>query len=123
MFLENEGWELCPVKANFTALNLHEFRSLRQTATINPSAGKSATNGGGQGFVLPSGASPSRAGGVGRAAAALGFFTKYGAQGSPFDKEVEVEDAEDVIATNGVRMMRNIVRGGGGMVCYFPLHK
>ncbi|KAF6775648.1 hypothetical protein AHF37_05388 [Paragonimus kellicotti] len=27
MFLENETWEMCPVKASFTVMDLHEFRS------------------------------------------------------------------------------------------------
>ncbi|KAF5398378.1 hypothetical protein PHET_08613 [Paragonimus heterotremus] len=27
MFLENETWEMCPVKASFTLMDLHEFRS------------------------------------------------------------------------------------------------
>ncbi|XP_018354432.1 PREDICTED: syndetin [Trachymyrmex septentrionalis] len=29
MFLENDGWELCPVKSNFMATQLLEFRSLK----------------------------------------------------------------------------------------------
>ncbi|PIK37173.1 putative coiled-coil domain-containing protein, partial [Apostichopus japonicus] len=29
MFMENEGWRICPVKSNFTHLNLQEFRFLR----------------------------------------------------------------------------------------------
>ncbi|XP_012280737.1 syndetin isoform X2 [Orussus abietinus] len=28
IFLENDGWKLCPVKTNFTAIQLQEFRSL-----------------------------------------------------------------------------------------------
>ena len=83
MFLENEGWELCPVKSNFTALNLHEFRNL---AINQPNKGVQA--------------SPSPKRGHTRS----GFFTKYGDQGSPFDREVEDEEGEDVIATNGVRL-------------------
>lgn len=29
MFLENDGWELCPVKSNFMATQLLEFRGLK----------------------------------------------------------------------------------------------
>lgn len=29
IFLENDGWELCPVKSNFVATQLLEFRSLK----------------------------------------------------------------------------------------------
>lgn len=29
IFLENDGWELCPVKSNFMATQLLEFRSLK----------------------------------------------------------------------------------------------
>ncbi|XP_020295336.1 syndetin isoform X2 [Pseudomyrmex gracilis] len=29
IFLENDGWELCPVKSNFVATQLQEFRSLK----------------------------------------------------------------------------------------------
>lgn len=29
IFLEHDGWELCPVKSNFTAAQLHEFKSLK----------------------------------------------------------------------------------------------
>lgn len=29
MFLEHDGWELCPVKSNFMATQLLEFRSLK----------------------------------------------------------------------------------------------
>ncbi|XP_072029065.1 syndetin-like isoform X2 [Amphiura filiformis] len=84
MFLENEGWELCPVRANFTALNLHEFRYLRQAGISQPGKG------------APASPSPKR-----DHCTRSGYFTKYGAQGSPFDREMDDEEGEDVIATNG----------------------
>uniref|UniRef100_A0A2K6MTY4 VPS50 subunit of EARP/GARPII complex n=1 Tax=Rhinopithecus bieti TaxID=61621 RepID=A0A2K6MTY4_RHIBE len=31
MFLENETWELCPVKSNFSILQLHEFKFMEQS--------------------------------------------------------------------------------------------
>jgi hypothetical protein len=33
IFLENDGWELCPVKSNFVATQLLEFRSLKPSLT------------------------------------------------------------------------------------------
>ncbi|CAB4017531.1 syndetin isoform X2, partial [Paramuricea clavata] len=43
MFLENEVWELCPVKANFSLVNLQEFKFLRK---IYPSKGHRRTDSG-----------------------------------------------------------------------------
>ena len=84
MFLENEGWNLCPVKANFTITNLHEFRFIRLTG-LNQSASQSNQS------------SPSiRIGDKGS------FFNKFGDHGSPFDRRMDEEDGEDVIGTNGV---------------------
>ncbi|XP_031849318.1 vacuolar protein sorting 50 [Nomia melanderi] len=34
MFLENDGWELCPVKSNFVATQLQEFKSLKPSLNI-----------------------------------------------------------------------------------------
>ncbi|XP_076290955.1 vacuolar protein sorting 50 [Lasioglossum baleicum] len=34
MFLENDGWELCPVKSNFVATQLQEFKSLKPALNI-----------------------------------------------------------------------------------------
>lgn len=33
IFLENDGWELCPVKSNFVATQLQEFKSLKPSLT------------------------------------------------------------------------------------------
>lgn len=35
MFLENEGWELCPVKSSFHILNLVEFKFLRESVSTD----------------------------------------------------------------------------------------
>uniref|UniRef100_UPI00359015C9 syndetin isoform X2 n=1 Tax=Myxine glutinosa TaxID=7769 RepID=UPI00359015C9 len=42
MFLENELWELCPVRSNFSVLQLHEFKFL--TVEIGPATGDSVTS-------------------------------------------------------------------------------
>ncbi|XP_015437348.1 PREDICTED: syndetin [Dufourea novaeangliae] len=34
IFLENDGWELCPVKSNFVATQLQEFKSLNPSLSI-----------------------------------------------------------------------------------------
>ncbi|XP_071803209.1 syndetin-like isoform X1 [Asterias amurensis] len=84
MFLENEGWELCPVKANFTITNLHEFRFIRLTGL---------TQSGDQGNQ----SSPSISiGGKG------GYFSRFWDEGSPFDRRMDEDENEDVIGTNGV---------------------
>ena len=84
MFLENEGWELCPVKANFTITNLHEFRFIRLTGLTQ--SGDSANQ-----------SSPSISiGGKG------GYFSRFWDEGSPFDRRMDEDENEDVIGTNGV---------------------
>ncbi|ELU05654.1 hypothetical protein CAPTEDRAFT_184136 [Capitella teleta] len=78
MFLENEAWELCPVKASFSVLMLQEFKFLRQKSKkteLNNSQDKLSD---------------------------VGYFDRYADGGSPFDIQTEEEETEDVMATNGV---------------------
>lgn len=98
MFLENEGWELCPVKSGFTIMMLQEFKFVRQLATA------------------PSEVSSDDAGGVrtGKSNERAGFFKKYSDHGSPFDFQPEDDEGEDVLEVNGYdeersdqRMMSN----------------
>lgn len=35
LFLENEGWEMCPVKSDFTVLNLQEFKQFKHCIRVN----------------------------------------------------------------------------------------
>ncbi|XP_022109307.1 syndetin-like [Acanthaster planci] len=84
MFLENEGWELCPVKPNFTITNLHEFRFVRLTG-LTPSTDRSNPS------------SPSI-----QSQAKDSFFNRFGDHGSPFDRRMDEEEGEEVIGTNGV---------------------
>lgn len=84
MFLENETWELCPVKSNFNISQLHEFKFLGQCRS--PSV------------------SPSRQGASGAVLAAeLTLFQQYLQGGNPFEMHIEQkeEEGEDVLASNG----------------------
>lgn len=80
--MENEGWEVCPVKSNFTYLNLHEFRFLRPTSASKESQ------------PLNSPSSPTLG-------SITGFFEKFSEKGSPFDKQV-TDESKDTGAVNGV---------------------
>eukprot|EP00057_Strongylocentrotus_purpuratus_P016470 XP_011670944.1 PREDICTED: coiled-coil domain-containing protein 132 isoform X1 [Strongylocentrotus purpuratus] len=84
MFLENEGWEMCPVKSNFSFQSLHEFRFLREYDTITSTTGSRA-----DGRKVP--VSP-----TGR-----GFFSKYAEHGSPFEKQFTSDEEEDEATANG----------------------
>ncbi|KAK7862939.1 hypothetical protein R5R35_004896 [Gryllus longicercus] len=86
IFLENEGWEICPVKQNFTVLQLQEFRSFRgvlkgvslgspECSSSNQSQDGSSTLG--------------------------GYFTRYADSGSPFDMSLDETQEEDILANIG----------------------
>ncbi|XP_059900268.1 syndetin isoform X2 [Gadus macrocephalus] len=83
MFLENETWELCPVKSNFSIAQLHEFKFMGQCRS--PSL------------------SPSRQAGTGAAGGDLSLFQQFLLEGNPFEMHIEnkEEETEDVLASNG----------------------
>ncbi|XP_029022933.1 syndetin isoform X3 [Betta splendens] len=84
MFLENETWELCPVKSNFNISQLHEFRFMGQCRS--PSV------------------SPSRqAGSSTNPPLDESLFQQYIQEGNPFEVHIEhkEEETEDVLASNG----------------------
>ncbi|XP_045136373.1 syndetin-like [Portunus trituberculatus] len=82
MFLENEGWEACPVKSTFTIHQLMEYRFLKGRDT-------SLTR-----ITSPT-SSPTKAqGGVEKG----DVFDKYGQEGSPFDLVTEEAVEEDIMA-------------------------
>uniref|UniRef100_A0A8C5BXU0 VPS50 subunit of EARP/GARPII complex n=1 Tax=Gadus morhua TaxID=8049 RepID=A0A8C5BXU0_GADMO len=83
MFLENETWELCPVKSNFSIAQLHEFKFMGQCHS--PSL------------------SPSRQAGTGAAGGDLSLFQQFLLEGNPFEMHIEnkEEETEDVLASNG----------------------
>ncbi|XP_065333095.1 syndetin [Cloeon dipterum] len=82
MFLENEGWEHCPVRSNFTALQLQEFR----WAITLPDASKSRL-----GSSLSSNSSID------------GFFSRHprSSKTTPFDLKSEQSVEEDFYSSNG----------------------
>ncbi|CAH1787995.1 unnamed protein product [Owenia fusiformis] len=89
MFLENEAWQLCPVKANFSIMQLQEFKFLRSHAQQQRNIIATPTQ------------SPEHTVPTNRPN--YGFFTKFD-NSSPFDlpaQEDEDEEKEDVMATNG----------------------
>ncbi|XP_033847411.1 syndetin [Periophthalmus magnuspinnatus] len=84
MFLENETWELCPVKSNFNISQLHEFKFLGQCRSPSVSPSKQASSG-----PMPD--------------QELNLFQLYLQGGNPFEMHIEQKDeeSEDVLASNG----------------------
>ncbi|XP_041104827.1 syndetin isoform X3 [Polyodon spathula] len=82
MFLENETWELCPVKSNFSIVQLHEFKFMGQSRSpsVSPSKHSATTS-----------------------TAAVSLFEQYHNGGNPFEMQTESKDeeTEDVLASNG----------------------
>ncbi|XP_048413603.2 syndetin [Stegostoma tigrinum] len=81
MFLENETWELCPVKSNFSILQLHEFKFMRQSRSPSMSPSKQYTT----------------------SATTGPLFDQYQNGGNPFEHQADIKDdeSEDVLAANG----------------------
>ncbi|KAE8596232.1 hypothetical protein XENTR_v10016019 [Xenopus tropicalis] len=82
MFLENETWELCPVKSSFSILQLHEFKCLGQSRSPSMSPSKQTSS---------------------AESAAVSLFEQYTNGGNPFEIQAAVkdDDTEDVLAANG----------------------
>ncbi|XP_006991265.1 syndetin [Peromyscus maniculatus bairdii] len=82
MFLENETWELCPVKSNFSILQLHEFKFLEQSRSPSVSPSKQP---------LATSSKP------------VTLFEQYCSGGNPFEIQAnhKDEETEDVLASNG----------------------
>ncbi|KAM9308738.1 syndetin isoform 2-T2 [Gastrophryne carolinensis] len=80
MFLENETWELCPVKSSFSILQLHEFKCLTQSRSPSMSPSKQASD-----------------------SAAVSLFEDYDSGGNPFEIQspLKEDETEDVLAANG----------------------
>ncbi|XP_035476480.1 syndetin isoform X2 [Scophthalmus maximus] len=85
MFLENETWELCPVKSNFNIAQLHEFKFMGQCRSPSVSPSRQAT----------SATTPSQE--------ELSLFQQFLLEGNPFEMHIEQkeEETEDVLASNG----------------------
>ncbi|XP_056255113.1 syndetin isoform X5 [Seriola aureovittata] len=85
MFLENETWELCPVKSNFNIAQLHEFKFMGQCRSPSVSPSRQAVTS----STL--------------AQEELSLFQQYLQEGNPFEMHIEhkEEETEDVLASNG----------------------
>ncbi|XP_074802019.1 syndetin isoform X3 [Natator depressus] len=82
MFLENETWELCPVKSSFSILQLHEFKFMEQSRSPSVSPSKQPAS---------------------AISATITLFEHYCNGGNPFEIQVNSKDdeTEDVLASNG----------------------
>lgn len=82
MFLENETWELCPVKASFSILQLHEFKFMAQSRSPSVSPSKQPSS---------------------EIERTVTLFEQYCAGGNPFEIQANNKDdeTEDVLASNG----------------------
>ncbi|XP_047663915.1 syndetin isoform X1 [Tachysurus fulvidraco] len=82
MFLENETWELCPVKSNFSITQLHEFKFMGQcrSPSVSPSRQPASSY-----------------------SEELSLFAQYDQGGNPFEMQIDnkEEESEDVLASNG----------------------
>uniref|UniRef100_A0A4X2LU07 Vacuolar protein sorting-associated protein 54 N-terminal domain-containing protein n=1 Tax=Vombatus ursinus TaxID=29139 RepID=A0A4X2LU07_VOMUR len=83
MFLENETWELCPVKSSFSILQLHEFKFMEQSRSPSVSPSKQPTSA--------------------ASSTAATLFEQYCSGGNPFEIQANSKDeeTEDVLASNG----------------------
>ncbi|XP_067147787.1 syndetin isoform X2 [Apteryx mantelli] len=82
MFLENETWELCPVKSSFSILQLHEFKFMEQSRSPSVSPSKQPAS---------------------AISTAATLFEQYCSGGNPFEIQANSKDdeTEDVLASNG----------------------
>uniref|UniRef100_A0A8D2LQ90 VPS50 subunit of EARP/GARPII complex n=1 Tax=Varanus komodoensis TaxID=61221 RepID=A0A8D2LQ90_VARKO len=82
MFLENETWELCPVKSSFSILQLHEFKFMAQSRSPSVSPSKQPSS---------------------EIETTITLFEQYCNVGNPFEIQANNKDdeSEDVLASNG----------------------
>ncbi|KFU92589.1 Coiled-coil domain-containing protein 132 [Chaetura pelagica] len=82
MFLENETWELCPVKSSFSILQLHEFKFMEQSRSPSVSPSKQPAS---------------------AVSTTVTLFEEYCNGGNPFEIQADSKDdeTEDVLASNG----------------------
>nr|XP_023991364.1 syndetin-like [Salvelinus alpinus] len=90
MFLENETWELCPVKSNFNIAQLHEFKFMGQSRSPSVSPSRQVLSS--QDQVLSS-----------QDQEVLSLFQHFSQEGNPFERHIDNKDeeTEDVLASNG----------------------
>ncbi|XP_063219060.1 syndetin [Bacillus rossius redtenbacheri] len=97
IFLENEGWEICPVKPSFSILQIQEFRSLRHILKgwkphEQPTVQRSC--------ISSPDCSSSNHSHDGSSVAG-GYFAKYSDDATPFDIGCDDSQEEDILANLG----------------------
>jgi len=92
MFLENEGWELCPVRSSFTILKLQEIQFMRHMDMSQLLSRSRIFTGSDAGL---SSATSSTSDNIGQ------HKTYFSSELSPFDEQQDEEVNEDFFATNG----------------------
>uniref|UniRef100_A0A8D0GFC8 VPS50 subunit of EARP/GARPII complex n=1 Tax=Sphenodon punctatus TaxID=8508 RepID=A0A8D0GFC8_SPHPU len=82
MFLENDTWELCPVKSSFSIVQLHEFKFMEQSRSPSVSPSKQPAS---------------------EISRTVTLFEQYCNGGNPFEIQANNKDdeTEDVLASNG----------------------
>ncbi|XP_069681255.1 syndetin isoform X2 [Periplaneta americana] len=95
IFLENESWELCPVKPDFSILQLQEFRSLRHVLK----SWKPRSDGGQTTVSSPDCSSSNHS--QDGSSITGGYFARYSESGSPFDIGLDDVHEEDILANIG----------------------
>ncbi|XP_071454406.1 syndetin [Hetaerina americana] len=88
IFLENEGWEICPVRPSFSILQLREYRCLRSHFHSQSSLGTSDVGGAETSFNSPV---------AKHGMEEDGYFSKYASasNGTPFDEDSFADEAQD----------------------------
>ncbi|KAI8780481.1 syndetin-like [Biomphalaria glabrata] len=86
MFLENEAWEMCPVRSNFNILHLVEFRFMRKWANSR--------------HMIPENelTTEDKCESLTTDQESKSYFSCYLEEGNPFDKQFEEEEKEDVFS-------------------------
>lgn len=100
IFLENEMWEICPVKSSFDILQLDEFKTFRASLKnfrINPQLSPSHPP---NYSTTSSECCSSNHSQDGSSAIVRNFFIKYATHGTPFDSSFEDTNIEeDILAS------------------------
>nr|XP_018909417.1 PREDICTED: syndetin [Bemisia tabaci] len=87
LFLENEIWTPCPVKSDFTLLQLQEFKSLR--LSIQTAAGRVRGRQASSGNIMDNSFT-----------SGTNYFTHFSESGSPFDSALDTSVLEEDILDN-----------------------
>lgn len=103
IFLENESWEICPVKTKFDILQLQEFKSLRSILK-NYKTKINQTSGVGSPDCSSSNHSQDGSSICGN------YFLRYSNVGTPFDSKLDETIIEEDFLAVGVIIINIIIR-------------